>query len=782
MMKKLGEVIAPPNSIRRLLFSLLRNALAQPRDFFRYVNPDSLRYFYHYLRATDPALVEGMVAEVLARDRVQADETGRMNHFILPAVRRGGRVVPPPSRAEPVEVIIPVFNAPELTQSCLESVLAHSEQCRLIVVDDASTDQRVATLLDSLRGVPERGVEVVVLRNEENLGFVRTVNRAWSHTRGHFAILNSDTEVPPGWLERLFAPILADPERVGSVTPFSNAAMACSFPEPNRDNPPFKGLSAMDLDSYFRGFGSEEPLEIFAGVGFCMAFNRVAVEHLGLFDEESFGRGYGEEVDWSLRAYDAGFRHVLAADLYVFHRHGGSFTAGERGRLLERNQGLIWQRHRGQMTRLRETAAADLPRGVRETVALAADAGSRGAERRVALIDMDIPGGATLYSANLAAHLCAAGLGVVHLLFNHRQGYLKLRVESSGVNSTYILPREAPADIAPLLQFLGCDAVIVNELVSWPEPLVTMARVAALGLPYVVLVHDYFFLCPGVFLIGHNGVHCGLPANVESCRSCLPEADNPLLREFYGHGLDDLSVWRDGCRQFLAGARNVICFSAASAEILQKAYSGLANVMVNEHTLLHPERFDWRERCYDGTGPLHVGVIGNLFAIKGERIVAELMASPRFARMPIKVTVFGSTPLYPAGHRSADGRLVFHGSYEQEELPKLLEGAGVHVVLVPSIWPETFSYTTSEALALGYPVICFDLGAQAERVAKNRCGIVVGEVSAAALLDALQRLVDDPPFVAEMSRNARNYLPPNADAHFGRIVSLVNGKTDGAPA
>ena len=63
-----------------------------------------------------------------------------------------------------------------------------------------------------------------------------------------------------------------------------------------------------------------------------------------------------------------------------------------------------------------------------------------------------------------------------------------------------------------------------------------------------------------------------------------------------------------------------------------------------------------------------------------------------------------------------DGKLFVHGKYSRPQLPGLLEKYGVSVILIPSVWPETFSFTTSEALLLGYPVICFDIGAQAERV------------------------------------------------------------------
>jgi hypothetical protein len=57
-----------------------------------------------------------------------------------------------------------------------------------------------------------------------------------------------------------------------------------------------------------------------------------------------------------------------------------------------------------------------------------------------------------------------------------------------------------------------------------------------------------------------------------------------------------------------------------------------------------------------------------------------------------------------------------HGAYRREDIPGLVARYGIDRWLIPSVWPETFSYTTHEALATGLPVWCFDLGAQGAAV------------------------------------------------------------------
>ena len=91
-------------------------------------------------------------------------------------------------------------------------------------------------------------------------------------------------------------------------------------------------------------------------IGFCMAISRRAWNTLGPFDAEAFGRGYCEETDWCLRARAAGWSNRLVPDLFVFHKHGGSFADRERKALLEANLATLhrrWPGYYGELARFR---------------------------------------------------------------------------------------------------------------------------------------------------------------------------------------------------------------------------------------------------------------------------------------------------------------------------------------------------------------------------------------------------------------------------------------------
>ncbi|MCV6614923.1 MAG: hypothetical protein OIF35_08090, partial [Cellvibrionaceae bacterium] len=167
------------------------------------------------------------------------------------------------------------------------------------------------------------------------LGFVKSVNRGMLLNPGHDVILlNVDTEVQGDWVARLAACAYSDRE-VATVTPFSNNATVCSYPSIFHEAEPVRQLDLKLLDEDFAKVNRGQYIELPTAVGFCMYIKRSALNVLGLFDEDAFGRGYGEECDFSMRAKHAGFGNVLAADVYVAHHGGASF--GEDAEALKAN-------------------------------------------------------------------------------------------------------------------------------------------------------------------------------------------------------------------------------------------------------------------------------------------------------------------------------------------------------------------------------------------------------------------------------------------------------------
>ena len=229
-----------------------------------------------------------------------------------------------------VAIIVPVYNAPEDVERCLDSVLANTTgPSRLIVIDDASTDARIAPLLDRYRGIA--GVEI--LANAENLGFTATVNRGIALAgNADVVLLNADAEVAANWLTGLRRALHSNAD-VATVTAVSDNAGAFSVPELEQENPFPSGWSFSQAAlALWQNAGLAYP-QLPTGNGFCMLIRREVIDRIGAFDVEAFPQGYGEENDFCQRACAAGYRHLIAGNVLVRHARSRSFGHERRAAL-----------------------------------------------------------------------------------------------------------------------------------------------------------------------------------------------------------------------------------------------------------------------------------------------------------------------------------------------------------------------------------------------------------------------------------------------------------------
>lgn len=226
------------------------------------------------------------------------------------------------SVAGPV-VVVPVHNAFDDVVQCLDSFFACSPGAPLLVVDDASPDQR---FVDVLRILAQRDSRtVVLLRRGHNGGFVGACNSAFDAAGDHDVILvNSDVVLTDGWYERMVA-AASSSTLVATVSAFTNHGTILSLPHRNTPTPqlPF-ALTVADAGARVAAASIRSYPSIPTAVGHCVLVTRRALDLLGGFDT-AFGRGYAEEVDFSQRAIRAGLKNICADDVFVFHRGGGSF-------------------------------------------------------------------------------------------------------------------------------------------------------------------------------------------------------------------------------------------------------------------------------------------------------------------------------------------------------------------------------------------------------------------------------------------------------------------------
>ena len=613
-----------------------------------------------------------------------------------------------------VDIVVPVYRGLAETLACLEAVLASVPAETVVhVVDDASPEPELVAALDRLAG--ERRVRLH--RHRENRGFPAAANTGMRAAPGRdVVLLNSDTLVPPGWLDRLRRAAYAA-DAIGSATPLSNEGSIVTYKAgavPDR-----AGTVALDLLAQAANAGQVADLPV--GVGFCLYLRRDCLDEVGLFREDVFGPGYGEENDFCLRAAQAGWWHVAALDVFVAHVGGRSFGA-EGAALRRRNAARLNRLHPGHDAIVAAHVAADPLFAARRRIdALRWAQGRR--DGAVLLVTHGAGGGVAEMVTARAASVAASGQRPVILAPVKGgcavEGYPDLR---------YTLPAELPA-IAALLQPDRVVRMEVHHLLGHRRSVLDLA--ALLAVPVETWVHDAASFCPRISLVGRSGRYCGEP-EVAECEACVSKLGS-LLRERIG-----VRALRARSAAELAASRRIVVATADNAARLRRHFPGV-----------NPEIETWEDAVEPDPAPTRAGVVrivvvGAIAAEKGYDVLLDCARDARQRGLPLEFVVCGFT--IDDERLMAAGPAFVTGQFAPDEAVALIRAQEADLAFVPSVCPESWCFGLSRAWQAGLPAVSFDLGAQAERIratgqnAQGRGAVLPSALPIPRVNDALLRL------------------------------------------
>lgn len=633
-----------------------------------------------------------------------------------PIALNGALLQPPEGSVVPdqaaVTIVMPVYGNLEMTQGALKRVVEFTDvPWRLILVDDASPLPQVRPSLRAF--AKDHPNQVTLIGLDENQGFVGAANTGLKcalQWKDPVVLLNTDAFVPKDWASRLLAPIWRD-DTVASVTPMSNdAELGCvpmiSLPQP------ISAEQADKIDHHAREIGGEQGLITApAGVGFCMAMARPFLDLFSQFDT-AFAPGYGEEVDWCQKVAKRGGKNVYVPNLFVAHMGGQSFGSETKARLIARNSEVLSQRYPHFNAHVFGFMRNDPLVTTRLRLGLVWAIENDPEQAITIFIGHTMGGGAEIdLMRRIDAEVDARGAAVVVRL----GGVFRFSVElwwrghkdpvAAGMNDWAIVEQ--------LLRPLRKRHVVYSNAVGDPFPIEIPTFLIALSntkdATLTVLVHDYLILSPSITLLGQADKYIW-PS----------DPTDPRNQSRAVNGSDvSLTQWRTAWRPVLERAHQVVCFSRYSLDLVAQVYGAGCALACEPHDLpvavpaITPPK-----------GRAVLGVLGNISPHKGAAILQECSARLKDADNLDLVLLGDLDPGYRLHRRS-----LVHGIYDVTELPELVHRYGITCWLIPSIWPETFSFTTHEAIATGLPVIVFDLGAQRdavhESIAQGGQGVVL---------------------------------------------------------
>ena len=604
-----------------------------------------------------------------------------------------------------VDVIVPVYSGTGETLRCLWSVLAApvATPFELVVVDDAGPDPVLSAMLDELA---TRGL-FTLRRNAVNQGFVGTVNQGLRlHPQREIVILNADTEVHNDWLDRLLALAAAEP-RLGSITPLSNNATICSYPEPLHDNWLELEVDDAALDRLAARANAGRWVDAPTGVGFCMFMRRACLDAIGLLDEKHFGRGYGEENDWCQRALAAGWVNALAADVFVRHHGGTSFGAETSARVAAALRTMA-RLHPGYEAQVQAYIAADPLWEARARLDLARLALHR-RERNALLVCHDRGGGTERHLMEQSVALQARGWGVFEMRPSKKPGAVSIgHPRLIGLHAATAVPVAQGDFLVEALRTLGITSVELHQTVDFPDalPELLLAARDALGIELHATLHDYRAICPRINLARPDGRYCGEP-DAAGCNACLA-ADG--LRTTSG----DIARWRARNLSVLARADAVRVPDEDVALRLKRYLPGVApQVCPHDEHLAAPRGRPASASTRAEGAATRIMVLGAIGPVKGYDVVLGCARAARRLGLAVEFTLLGYS-MNDAALAAAGVQLL--GRYDDTEVLALIDANDPDLIFLPSTCPETYCYTLSAALRSARPIAVFDIGAQARRV------------------------------------------------------------------
>lgn len=221
-----------------------------------------------------------------------------------------------------IAVVILNWNGAKLLEQFLPSVINYSDQAKVYVADNASTDQSIAL-------IKKQFPSITIIQNPINFGFADGYNYALEQVEEpYYALVNSDIEVTPNWLEPVLSIFETQP-KIGIIQPkildyknkgyFEYAGAAGGFID-QYGFPYCRGRLFETVEKDSGQYDDEQ--EIFWASGACFFIRKDVFRKLQGFDGDFFA--HQEEIDLCWRAFNLGYKVLYTAQSVVYHVGGAT--------------------------------------------------------------------------------------------------------------------------------------------------------------------------------------------------------------------------------------------------------------------------------------------------------------------------------------------------------------------------------------------------------------------------------------------------------------------------
>ena len=273
----------------------------------------------------------------------------------------------------------------------------------------------------------------------------------------------------------------------------------------------------------------------------------------------------------------------------------------------------------------------------------------------------------------------------------------------------------------------------------------------------ILSLHDYYSVCPLINKMYKNKEYCDNPS-LQKCNECLKAV---LKTE------QNIVNWRTEWQRVLDSVDVIITPSQTAVDEIHKNYQN--NIKIIEHGVnLKKQKAKYIEEKHK----YNIAFIGAIGIHKGSKILEEFMRNSNLKRT--KVHLFG---IIDSQYQKDTRTFINHGKYKRNELNGLLKKNNIDLICLFSTCLETYSYTLTEAVACGVPVITFNFGAIAERVNKYGLGWTVDRNSSIEeITERINEILRNPTEYNKVIDNINKYKIRTVKEMCQEYLKLYDGK------
>jgi glycosyltransferase involved in cell wall biosynthesis len=683
-----------------------------------------------WLSGADPGPAFWTVGYLSANGDVRAAGLNPLVHY-LRFGRAEGRLPMPPPKSETSNKVTPPLPAP-LAWAEWKDLAA--KQCPSLeppiveIIVSSSNDN--AGLLDtvfSLLSNPQATSYRVVVATSgacapllcrqfdglQALGLLdlRLGGRISDAVQPDLVLLAPGTEVFGDWLDRLRSVAMRTPH-TGMIIPLSNHPGMYSYPHFEQNHLAALEIGYPALDRLASRVNANAEVEIPTGGPYCCYIRRSCLDAVGLdctYDQ----LGLDLLGEFQRRAVAAGWRNVLATNVFVRCRIGGSEAQAK-----DKSSTKAPEPATPEQKRLVQDFRRDDPvRPYREALDLARLA-LRAGRGAMLFVTHRWGGGTERHVQDMRLLLEEAGVPVFVCRVDpadNRRATLEDPFTPETPNlPTFDLPHELGRFVTTLY-LARITHVHIHHLAGFPENAPDFFRAAceAAGLHFDMTLHDYLPVCPRINMIDGSRVYCGEP-DLHDCERCVARDGSPF-------GRPAVWEWRERYARLLTGARQVYVPNEDMA-VRMRRFLAQITYMVRPHPERKPDTAWESHRApfveAKTKGIRRISLLGHIHENKGSALLVATARAALFRGLPLQFVVIGTTDREE--ELRAVGNVLITGLYQEVDLPSLL--SDTDLVWFASVCPETYSYTLSAAFAAQTFPVAFNLGAIASRIRSARWG------------------------------------------------------------